>query len=223
LSGINKKPVNIVIISSPAGFQPNVKAVHEEISQFFQISLANFHPQVQIIYANSRQEANNPDLLLPLKSADYIFIGPGSPTYAVKNLKDTLLYQEVLSCVARGTSLSLSSAAVIAFSRFCLPVYEIYKAGFSLYWEEGLNFYDKIFQKLTVIPHFNNQEGGKKLDTSCCFMGKDRFDQLAKLLSEGEKLWGIDELTAAVIDLKSKEIKVMGKGNLSGLDNKVIY
>ena len=93
-----------------------------------------------------------------------------------------------------------------------LPVYEIYKAGLGLYWEKGLDLFSKYMEEATVIPHRNNREGGEKLDTSFCFMGKERFGRLVKLLPDGEKVTGIDEQTALIIDLKSKSRKVMGKG-----------
>lgn len=211
---IGKSSINISIISTPAGFQPNVKVVHGEIKDFFEKHLTNFHPNVSIIYANNKDQANDVSIIASLENSDYIFIGPGSPTYAVKNLKNTLLLSKLLEQVRRGATLSLASAATIAFSRHTLPVYEIYKAGFDPYWEEGLNFYKKIYQEITVIPHFDNTEGGKKNDTSRVYMGKIRFEKLLKLLPRGEEIWGIDEQTAAIIDLKTKSSITQGKGRV---------
>lgn len=211
---IGKKRIKISIITTPAGFQPNVKIVHKQIKQFFLHSLQNFKPRVEIIYANNRKEANEIRVVQELENTDYIFLGPGSPTYAVANLKNTLLYAKIRDCLLQGASLALSSAAAIAFSRYALPVYEIYKAGAELYWEKGLNFYANFYKPLTVIPHFNNNEGGRKLDTSHCYVGKARFAKLAKLLPQNETLWGIDELTAAIVDLKTKKVTIEGKGQV---------
>ena len=212
-----KKKVSIVILSTPAGFQPNVKKVCEEIAQFFKKHLANYHPQVKIIYANTRSEVNNEALLSPLEKADYIFAGPGSPTYAARHLQNSLLVKKLEERIRSGGSLALASAAAMAFSRYVLPVYEISKAGFPLYWEQGLNFYAKVFQEMTVIPHYNNTEGGIKLDTSRAFMGKKRFELLRQKLSKTETILGIDEHTAAVIDLRTHEMRPMGKGKLHRL------
>jgi cyanophycinase-like exopeptidase len=211
---IGKDPIKIALINTPAGFQPNVDQVYQEIANFFHQSLANFHPQIKIIEANTKEDANNPKLIEPIHQADYIFTGPGSPTYAVIHLKDTLLLQAITDRVKAGASLCLASAASIAFSQYALPVYEIYKVGDSLHWLPGLNFYTQFYQDLTIIPHFNNQEGGNKTDTSYCFMGKDRFGKLKKLLPEKENILGLDEHTAAIIDLTTKKIYVQGKGNL---------
>lgn len=214
LERIGRKEPTIAIISTPAGFQPNVKVVYEEIAEHFEKHLVNHHPHVSIIYANTLEQANDPDIIRPLDTADYIFTGPGSPTYAVHHLRGSLLYEKIVERVRAGASLSLASAAAIAFSRFALPVYEIYKAGAPLYWEKGLNFYPHIFQELTIIPHFNNKEGGKKTDTSRCYMGKERFEVLLRKLPPKEHVWGIDEHTAVVIDLKTKQARSMGKGKL---------
>lgn len=214
LKGIGKDKPSIVIISTPAGFQPNVKVVCEEIVDFFKQHLANYHPRITVVYANTLEDANNPELVRPLDTADYMFTGPGSPTYAVKHLKGSLLRQKIIERVRAGASLGLASAATIAFSRFALPVYEIYKAGFDLYWEDGLNFYAPIFQELTVIPHFNNNEGGRKNDTSRAWMGKQRFEKLLAILPLRKEVWGIDEHTAVIIDLHTKEIRSIGKGKL---------
>ena len=208
-----------MIVTTPAGFQPNVEIVHQEISDFFADHLKNFHPRIKIVYANNRTAANDERIIAPLRKADYIFLGPGSPTYAVKNLKNTLLLQTIKNRLQQGASLCLSSAAVLAFSRDTLPVYEIYKVGAPLYWEKGLDFYSFISDSMTVIPHLNNHEGGEKTDTSYCFMGKERFGKLLALLPKDEKVIGIDEQTAVVFDLTTKKKKVIGKGSIRSLAN----
>ena len=87
LNKINKKEPQIALITTPAGFQPNVKVVYQEIADFFEQSLQNFHPQVKIIYANTPGETNDPQVVRQLEDVDYIFTGPGSPTYAIRSLK----------------------------------------------------------------------------------------------------------------------------------------
>lgn len=215
---INKDSINICLIPTPAGFQPNVKHVYQEIADFFYRRLKNFHPQISIIFANTKDDVNNKSFLEPIDKADYIFTGPGSPTYAARTLKNSLLIKKVEEQVfMKKKTLCLSSAATIAFSRHALPVYEIYKAGEDLHWQEGLNVFEKLYEKVTVIPHLNNKEGGKTLDTSFCYMGRDRFNKLRSMLSPDEKVLGIDEHTAAVINLHTQKIEVLGKGKLHEL------
>lgn len=213
-SQIDKKSINIAILTTPAGFQPNVKVVYEEIAQFFSDGLKNYHPNIKIIYANTKQQVNDVMIVDQIQKADYIFTGPGSPTYALKQFKDSLLLKKIREKMNSGSALSLASAAAIAFSNLSLPVYEIYKVGTDLYWEKGINLYESFFMKLTIIPHLNNEVGGEKTDTSYCFMGKERFEKLIKLLPQNEEVWGIDEHTALIIDLQTKKYSSLGKGRI---------
>jgi hypothetical protein len=93
-------------------------------------------------------------------------------------------------------------------------VYEIYKVGEDLHWVDGLNLYKEIWSECTVIPHFNNREGGKDLDTSYCFVGQGRAEKMLAMLPEAENILGIDEHTALIIDLKTGEQSVRGKGGI---------
>jgi cyanophycinase-like exopeptidase len=214
---IDRDPIRIGILTTPAGFQPNVNVVYEEIAEFFSTSLANFHPDIKIIHANTLNDVNNPKIVGELDDRDYIFTGPGSPTYAIKMLRNSLLLERIKERMRAGATLSLASAATIAFSQLALPVYEIYKVGDDLYWEDGLNLFDEFFKSVSVIPHYNNTEGGEKNDTSCCYLGQERFGRLLSMASPEAEIWGLDEHTAAVIDLSTKEVTVMGKGKLHEL------
>lgn len=217
LKHMHVESVRIAIISTPAGFQPNVRAVYQEYVDFFALHLQNYHPHISVIYANSDDDANNTDIIAPLCEANYIVAGAGSPTYAVKHLAGTLLLKVIIKRVRdKKASLALSSAATIACSEHTLPVYEIFKVGEDLHWEKGLDLYKHIYgQSLTIIPHFNNTEGGEKLDTACCYMGKERFERLYAMLPSKTTLWGIDEYSALTIQLDSKEEKQFGAGTVS--------
>ncbi len=72
---------------------------------------------------------DDPALVHPLLEADLIFMGPGSPTYAVRQLRDSLAWHYLLARHQLGATLVFASAAVVAISAFALPVYEIYKVG----------------------------------------------------------------------------------------------
>lgn len=211
---LNKRDLRIVLITTPAGFQPNVAHVYQEIKDFLLTSLPDFNLTINIVFANTRENANNEELITPLDSADIIFTGPGSPTYAAQHLSNSLLIKKIIEQVKSGASLILASAATIAFSRYALPVYEIYKVGEDLHWQPGLNVYHALWQDLTVIPHFNNTEGGANLDTSYCFVGKHRATQLLAQLPPHTPVLGLDEHTALIVDLNSSEQQVRGKGSL---------
>jgi hypothetical protein len=142
-------------------------------------------------------------------------MGPGSPTYAVNQLKDSLVWEYLLVRHRQGAGLALSSATTVAISAAALPVYEIYKVGEDLHWKDGLNFFLPYQLPLVFIPHWNNQDGGKDLDTSRCYMGKSRFDELIKMLPQDQITIGIDEHTGLIFDFKSECLHVIGLGTVT--------
>lgn len=210
-----KRDLTISLITTPAGFQPNVLAVYEEIRDFLLASLPDFNLNIQLVTINTRADADNPQYLEQLKTSDVLFLGPGSPTYGIKQLKDTKVEQTILEQVKKGSTLILASAATITFSKYALPVYEIYKVGEDPHWVGGLNLYRDIWQEVSIIPHFNNREGGVGLDTSYCYIGKGRADKLLSTLPGDAKVLGLDEHTALIIDLETKAQLVRGKGRIN--------
>ena len=115
-----------------------------------------------------------------VESASYVFAGAGSPTYAVPHLADSLLWR----CVAGigwsdGSTLALASAMALAVSKYTLPVYEIFKVGEELSWTPGLDLFGSLGMDLAIVPHWNNNEGGAKLDTSHCYMGDGAVQRAA--------------------------------------------
>ncbi len=156
----------------------------------------------------------NPEYIKQIKQSDILFMGPGSPTYGIRQLRGTKALEAIIEQVKNRATLILASAATITFSTHALPVYEIYKVGEDLHWVDGLNLYSKIYEPLTVIPHFNNREGGVGLDTSYCYIGKDRATKLLSSLPGESKVIGIDEHASVIIDLDTKELSVRGKGEL---------
>ena len=53
------------------------------------------------------------------------------------------------------------------------------------------------------------------MDTSRCFIGRERFDSLRRLLPAGAVLLGLDEHTAAILDWDSRKASVEGKGKIT--------
>jgi peptidase E len=211
---LKKRDLSIALLTTPAGFQPNVEVVYQEIKDFLLASLPDFNLTINIVFANRAEQANDPSIVSQLDSADIIFTGPGSPTYAVKQLKDTLLIKKIIERVKNGATLILASAATITFSTHALPVYEIYKVGEDLYWLDGLDVFCELWRPTTIIPHFNNYEGGSTLDTTYCYIGKDRATKLLAKLQSTDSVIGIDEHTALIIDLNTAIEQVKGKGSI---------
>jgi len=214
------KSPRLALLETPAGFELNSDQVIHRVGDFFSHRLQNYSPQVEIIPARKRGTKNSPDepeVVAPLLNADMIFMGPGSPTYAIRQLRDSLAWYYLVARHRLGAALALASAATVAFSSYSLPVYEIYKVGEDLHWNEGLDFFKLYGLQLVFVPHWNNQEGGKELDTSRCFMGQERFARLMDMLPDEMTIIGLDEKTALVMDPSKCECYVSGMGKVTVL------
>jgi hypothetical protein len=208
----------VSLLETPAGFELNSPEVAREIATFIEHHLQNFRPQTRVIPARKRgtqHSPEDPDLLAPLLTSDMIFLGPGSPSYAIRQLKDSLAWEYIIARHHLGAGIALASASTIAISSFALPVYEIYKVGEDIHWLQGLNLFSPYNLSLVFVPHWNNKEGGESLDTSRCFMGKARFQPMKAMLPEKETILGIDEHTGLMIDFKREFCTVIGLGTVT--------
>lgn len=208
----------VSIIETPAGFELNSEKVAGNVADFLQDHLQNYKPQPRLIPARKKRSEFSPDdpeIALPILESDLIFMGPGSPTYAIRQLEKTLTWEYILTRHRMGAALALSSATTIAISSSALPVYEIYKVGQDIHWVPGLDFFSPFQLNLVFIPHWNNKEGGADLDTSRCFMGQSRFDALLDLLPSDQVVIGIDEHTGLIIDFENACTHVVGSGNVT--------
>lgn len=211
-------PLRVSILETPAGFELNSSRVAGRIGEFLTERLQNYRPQVTLVPARRRGTLYSPDVpevVAPLFDSDVIFLGPGSPTYTVRQLQDTLAWHALLARHHLGAAVVLASAATVAAGRYALPVYEIYKAGEDLHWREGLDFFGGFGLSLSFVPHWNNHDGGEELDTSRCYMGRARFDALRSLLPPEATFVGIDEHTALAIDLLKGTCRVLGRGGVT--------
>jgi cyanophycinase-like exopeptidase len=211
-------PIRVAVLETPAGFELNSAQVAGRVADFIRHRLQNYHPQVTVVPARKRGTAFSPDdaeITAPLLQANAIFMGPGSPTYAVRQLQHSLAWYRLVACHRMGAAVILASAATVAASAHTLPVYEIYKVGEDVHWRQGLDFFGPYGLSLVFIPHWNNAEGGAELDTSRCFIGQIRFEQLVAMLPSEITVVGIDEHTALVVDLEDRRCQVMGQGRVT--------
>jgi hypothetical protein len=207
-------PIRVTILETPAGFQSNSAWVAGRLAEFVEQSLQNFHPQVTIVPARRRDgpySTDDRELTEPLLTANYIFAGPGSPSYTVRHLADTWAWHVTVARQRCGAALALASAAAIAVSAHALPVYEIYKVGDDPYWLPGLDLLRPYGLELAIVTHWNNQDGGETLDTCCAFVGQERMAHLEAMLPPTTTLLGIDEHTAVVLDFARQTAHVMGQ------------
>ncbi len=210
LAGLGDSP-SAVFLDTPAGFQLNVDQLSQRALEYFRIhvrqpmSLASFKSNETATPYEAEQAYHT------LRQADFVLIGPGSPTYAVRQWRETPIPEILGKRVEEGACLVAASAAALTVGRCTLPVYEIYKVGQDLHWVEGMDVLGRFGLPLVVVPHWNNAEGGNH-DTRFCYMGEPRFRKLESLLPENVSVFGLDEHTACLIDLEKEEAVIKGIG-----------
>jgi cyanophycinase-like exopeptidase len=211
-------PLRIALLETPAGFELNSAQVVGKVGDFMKTRLQNHEPVVDIIPARKKGSAYSPDdpgIVRPLLYANMIFMGPGSPTYAIRHLKDTLTWDVVRARHRLGATLVFASAATISIGAHALPVYEIYKVGQDVHVVDGLNLFADFGLRISFIPHWNNADGGVDLDTSRCFIGMDRFAEWRNLLPSDNETIGLDEHTGLIVDFESGFCEVNGVSSVS--------
>jgi cyanophycinase-like exopeptidase len=212
------EPLRIALMETPAGFELNSAQVVGRVGDFMTTRLQNYKPVVDIIAARKKDSAFSPDdpqIVKPLLHANMIFMGPGSPTYAIRHLKDTLTWDVIRARHRLGATLIFASAATISVGAHALPVYEIYKVGQDVHVVDGLNFFSDFGLDVSFIPHWNNTDGGADLDTSRCFIGMDRFAEWCRLVPSDNETIGLDEHTGLIMDFEAGLCEVSGVSSVS--------
>jgi peptidase E len=213
LAGLGERP-KAVFLDTPAGFQLNVDQISQKAVEYFQtrvkhpLAIASFKSHDNCTSFEAEQAFR------ALREADYVLIGPGSPTYAVRQWLQTSIPDIFTRRVEAGGCLVAASAAALTVGRFTMPVYEIYKVGTELHWADGMNILSRFGFNFVVIPHWNNAEGGTH-DTRFCYMGEARFQKLEALLPDDVSILGLDEHTACIIDLEKEEAVIRGLGQVT--------
>ena len=211
------RPIDVAILNTPAGFETNATRVVDRIKQFLEHSLRNFQPNVELVHAPRAdgRGTNDATALAPMLQANYLFAGPGSPSYAVRHLRDSLALRYLAERWRAGATVAAASAAAVAFGRWSLPVYEIFKAGHDPHWLDGLDILGPLGYRLAVVPHWNNREGGDDFDSARCYVGLARFAELKAQLPAEATILGIDEQTACVMEFAAARGLVLGTGSVT--------
>src|SRR5581483_6801580 len=133
-------------------------------------------------------------VLAQLRTARYVFAGPGSPTYALRQWSSTSIPGLLADKLARGGCVCFASAAALTLGVATVPVYEIYKVGEAPQWLDGLDLLSATGLRAAAIPNYNNAEGGNH-DTRFCYLGERRLRRIEPELPESAFVFGVDEHT----------------------------
>ncbi|MBM4235767.1 MAG: hypothetical protein FJ152_04775 [Firmicutes bacterium] len=203
-----------LFLDTPAGFQENVDLISGRAVKYFNEQVLHEMEIVSFKSAEATKSEQAEQTFGQLGRAGYVLIGPGSPTYIVRQLETTPVPTLLGAMINRGGCLVAASAAALSVGSWTLPVYEIYKVGQPLHWVSGLKILGKLGLELVVIPHWNNAEGGNH-DTRFCYMGEKRFTALSSMLPSDITILGIDEHTVCVLDFAAETASVDGLGQVT--------
>lgn len=206
--------LNAILLDTPFGFQPNADEIVARTITYFREHVGREINLASLRHSGQATPREFEQFLARLSEANYVFAGPGSPTYALRQWRDTGVRERLAEKVARGGCLAFASAAAIGLGAHALPVYEIYKVGEDPSWTAGLDVLGQIGVRCAVIPHYNNQEGGTH-DTRFCYMGEERLRLLESMLPDDVLILGVDEYTACIIDVEAQSVTVRGRGGVT--------
>ena len=203
-------PVPAVLLDTPFGFQENADDIAAKALAYFEdsvgreVRLASFRSaDAPIVEREAALEA--------MREARYVFAGPGSPSYALRQWRGTAVSDLLRDKLRTGGCVVFSSAAALTMGSVSVPVYEVYKVGETPHWLEGLGLLREAGLDAAVIPHFNNAEGGNH-DTRYCYLGERRLALLEAELPDGAFVLGVDEHTGLIVDLGEGTAAVVGLG-----------
>lgn len=204
-------PVDAVLVDSPYGFQENADEISQRTVSYFRnlritLDVASWRTANDVL---PRERA-----LARIDAADYVFSGPGSPTYALGVWENSHLRDVLGDKLTGGGCVTFASAAAATLGAITVPVYEIYKVGTTPYWASGLDLLAQIGLRAAVIPHYDNTEGGTH-DTRYCYLGERRLHMLESMLDADTVVLGVDEHTAVLFDLDEDTARVLGRAALT--------
>ncbi|HET6964245.1 MAG TPA: hypothetical protein VFH58_05695 [Acidimicrobiales bacterium] len=207
---LGPSPVPAVLLDTPYGFQANADDISSRAVEYFSASVGR-----QVEVASLRRRGHDPvaqaSALAQVAAARWVFAGPGSPSYALRQWRDTDLPDLLADKLVHGGAVVFASAAALTLGRYTVPVYEIYKVGAEPDWLPGLDLLGFLGPEVAVIPHYDNAEGGHH-DTRFCYLGEPRLALLEQQMGPDGWVLGVDEHTGCIFDLDAATATVVGNG-----------
>jgi hypothetical protein len=204
-----------VLIDTPYGFQENADELTARTRDYFAHNVGRAVEVASLRRAETMTPVRLADVVATVQAADWVFAGPGSPSYLATQWRLTDLPNVLRARLEspRGATV-FASAAACTLGAVTIPVYEIYKAGEDPHWRDGLDLLTAIGLDAVVVPHFDNAEGGTH-DTRYCYLGARRLRIMEELLPTTTWVLGVDEHTALVLDLDRGVARVEGRGGVT--------
>ena len=218
LTSLLPSPVKAVVLDTPYGFQENAPELATKAVEYFKTSINVDLVIAGLVRLHDTHIAADPVAiergLRALSEADYIFAGPGSPTYALRQWAGSSVARIMIDKLNNGGIVTFASAAALTLGKATVPVYEVYKVGQDVQALDGLDILAAIGINAAVIPHYDNTEGANH-DTRFCYLGEARLQMFESLLDEDTYVLGVDEHTGLIIDIDAATATVVGNSNVT--------
>ncbi len=114
-----------VLLDTPYAFQENAADISSRSAAYFARSVGI---EVEAVTEASLSGGGEPAAagIAAIRSSDWVFAGPGSPTYALSKWRGGPVADALRDRIAAGTGLTIiASAAAAAMGFLAIPVYEI--------------------------------------------------------------------------------------------------
>src|SRR6202049_4443575 len=129
LTRLGPRPVPAVLLDTPFGFQENASDISERTVEYFRdrvgfpIAVASFRNREQATPLEYET------MLARVADARYVFAGPGSPTYALRQWLGTAVPDLLATKLRDGGCVTLASAAAVGIGMYALPGDAVYQVG----------------------------------------------------------------------------------------------
>jgi hypothetical protein len=218
LTSLLPSPVKAVVLDTPYGFQENAPELAAKAVEYFNTSINVDLVVAGLVRLHDTHLPADPVAiergLRALADADYIFAGPGSPTYALRQWAGSSVARIMIDKLTNGGIVTFASAAALTLGKATVPVYEVYKVGQDVQALEGLDILASIGINAALIPHYDNTEGANH-DTRFCYLGEARLQMFESLLDADTYVLGVDEHTGLIIDIDAATATVVGNSNVT--------
>ena len=218
LTSLLPSPVKAVVLDTPYGFQENAPELAAKAVEYFNTSINVDLVVAGLVRLHDTHLPADPVAiergLRTLADADYIFAGPGSPTYALRQWAGSSVARIMIDKLINGGIVTFASAAALTLGKATVPVYEVYKVGQDVQALEGLDILASIGINAALIPHYDNTEGANH-DTRFCYLGEARLQMFESLLDADTYVLGVDEHTGLIIDIDAQTATVVGNSNVT--------
>ena len=218
LTALLPSPVKAVVLDTPYGFQENAPELAAKAVEYFNTSINVDLVVAGLVRLHDTHIAADPVAiergLRALSDADYIFAGPGSPTYALRQWAGSSVARIMIDKLTNGGIVTFASAAALTLGKATVPVYEVYKVGQDVQALDGLDILASIGINAALIPHYDNTEGANH-DTRFCYLGEARLQMFESLLDADTYVLGVDEHTGLIIDIDAATATVVGNSNVT--------